>query len=51
MLFFDKSLSPFSHTSLASTPQPPPTPRLQSDQFVDATYAPLLLINHGAGVG
>jgi hypothetical protein len=48
---FDETVFPFAHlpqnSTIPSTVTTPPTP----DQFVDASYTPSLLPNHGAGVG
>jgi hypothetical protein len=48
---FDETVFPFAHlpqnSTIPSTVTTPPTP----DQFVDATYTPSLLPNHGVGVG
>lgn len=48
---FDENVFPFSQISSVSTPPSFSTSRLNSDQFDDVAYPPLLLTNHGAGLG
>jgi hypothetical protein len=49
---FDETVFPFSHTSVSpTTPSSTDNLLLHSDHFVDAAYTPILLANHGAGLG
>ena len=51
MVVFDETVFPFSQLTSPSPPQSSTTPKLHSDQFVDAAHPPTLLANHGAGHG
>ena len=49
---FDESLFPFASPITAATPPPSTTTSpILPGQFVDVAYSPVLLPNHGAGIG
>jgi histone deacetylase 1/2 len=48
---FDENVFPFSSSASTPVDAPSASSPVSIDQFVDAAYSPLLLPNHGAGIG
>jgi hypothetical protein len=50
-VIFDENVFPFSALSSSPTPPSHHSSHVMPDQFEDVAHSPLLLPNHGAGIG